>query len=410
MTPTRRAVWVSVTGVALTVLLGAWFLSRFDRETYEARSAPEAAARRDPWLATERLIARLGWNVDVAQEAAALDTLAPQGALLLSNEREYHLTPARTAALLAWVEGGGYLIADASGVAASDPLLRAFDVRLRPPRPLRDDADDTRNGEDTAKERAASRARGNEPRFRIVDIPGYGRELRMRAADYAPLYAGERAPAWRTPGRTDRAGNASDEILEFAHGRGHVTLVDGLWRFRGAGALETEDHAEILAALLAVHHVDGAVRILARLDTPTLLGWLRDNAAAALTSAALLVAFWLWRIVPRFGTVRPPPDIERRSLVEHLRAMGRFLWRAQAGDVLLDAARANVRRRLAQHGLGAADMALPKLCETAAPVLGMPAVALADALSGTAPTPERFTSLMAALADVERKLTHLRTR
>jgi len=398
-------IWLGIAALSMSVLLGTWFISHFDRETYEARTEPEAAARRDPWLATERLLARMGWEVDAVQEAAALDRLPPGGALLLSNQREYHLTPARANALLAWVNSGGYLIADASGVAASDPILRAFDVRLRPPRPVREPS---ANADDDAREAPARVTPRDEPRYRAVGIPGYGRVLRMRALDWAPLYAGDRAPDWRTPGATDRAGNASDEILDFAQGRGHVTLIDGLWRFSGAGALEIEDHAEILIALLAVHRVEGAVRILTRLDTPSLFEWLRDHAAAALASAALLVAFWLWRIVPRFGVVRPPPALERRSLVEHLQAIGRFLWREQAGVVMLDAARANVRRRLAQRGLAAPGASLQSLCDAAATALGMPAALLAEAFGSTPHTPEQFTTLMATLAAIEHKLTHLR--
>jgi len=405
MKPSRRVVWIGVATVALAVVIGAWFLANFDRETYEARTPPERAARRDPWLATERLLARMGWQVDAAQEAAALYTLPAGGALLLSNEREYHLTPTRAAALLEWVENGGYLIADASGVAASDPILHAFDVRLRPPRQVRE----REPADDEARARRPRGTQPEEPRYRAVGIPGYGRVLRMRAVDWAALYAGQRAPAWRTPGRTDRAGNASDEILEFTHGRGHVTLIDGLWRFSGPTALDTEDHAEILVALLATHHVQGAVRILTRLDTPSLFEWLRDNAAAALASAALLVAFWLWRIVPRFGVVRAPPAPERRSLVEHLRAIGRFLWREHAGAVMLDAARANVRRRLAQRGLAASDAPLAAVCAATAPTLGLSTAALADALGATPRSSEEFTALMGTLADIDRKLIHLRT-
>jgi hypothetical protein len=405
--PSRRVIWSGVAAVSLAVIVGAWVLSHFDRETYEARTPPGREARRDPWLAAERLLARMGWQVDAAQEAATLDRLPPGGALLLSNEREYHLTPTRAASLLDWVANGGYLIADASGVGPNDAVLRAFDVKLRPARPVgsRDPSPD----DEGARERRARDTEPEEARYRGVGIPGYGRVLRMRAIDWVPLYAGERAPAWRTPGRTDRAGNASDEILEFAHGRGHVTLINGLWRFSGPAALDAEDHAEILVALLATHHVQGAVRILTRLDTPSLFEWLRDNAAAALASMVVLIAFWVWHIVPRFGVVRAPPALERRSLVEHLRAIGRFLWRQKAGAVMLDAARANVRRRLAQRGVAAADASPASVSQASATALGLSASAVADALTAAPGSPDEFTAHMQTLAEIDRRLTHLRT-
>ena len=396
----RRAVWITVALVAALILSAVWFLDRFERETYETRTPALAAARRDPWLAAERLLQALGWRVEAVQEATSLDELPPRGALILSNEREYHLTPTRTATLLAWIDDGGYLIADASGVAPSDPLLRAFDVQLMPRRTsaaapaLRDRAEPPR-----PRRPATS---GGDAAKRAVGIPGYGRVLHMRAGQ--PLYAGDVAPLWRVPGPNDRDGTPSDEMLEFARGQGRVTLVNGLWRFRGTQAVAEEDHAEILAALLAAHGAGREVRILSRLSTPTLFQWLRDNAAAALASAGVLLLFWLWRIVPRFGVVRPPPARERRSLVQHLRAMGRFLWRARASRVLLDAARANVRRRLAQRGITAADAPLPDVCVAVERAFGIPAAASAQAFGGSAHATDEFTTAMATLATLDHRL------
>lgn len=400
MTVSRRVVWCGVGAIALATLCAVWFVTHYDRETIERRGTAQPEALRNPWLAIQRLLVGMGWRVETAQEAAALDTLPPGGVLVLSRDREYHLTPSRSAALFAWIDAGGYLIADAAFVAPSDPVLKAFDVRLSPPRPP-----EPAKSEEAEDPPAAPRAR-NEALHTAVGIPGYGRVLLM--APGAPLYAGDVTPAWRVPGRTDRAGNPTDEILEFDYGRGHVTLINGLSRFQGASALERDDHAEILLALLATHHAAPDVRILTRLTTPNLFQWLARHATAALASAAALLLFWLWRIVPRFGVVRQAPAAERRSLVEHLRAMGRFLWRRHAAAALLDAARGNTRRRLAQRGVTAADAPLPQACAAVEQALGLPAREVAHALGGGARTPDQFTAAMAALAALDRRLDDLR--
>jgi hypothetical protein len=403
----RRVAWSTVGAAAFVTLSALWFISHYDRETFERRTTPQPEALRNPWLAAERLLVGMGWRVQTAQEAAALDTLPPGGALILSADREYHLTPSRAAALLAWVDAGGYLIADAAFVARSDPVLEAFDVRTSPPRrERRPKSEDRDERDDPPPLPPGVRARNDVVRT-AVGIPGYGRVLRMLPG--LPLYAAGVAPSWRVPGRRDRDGNPSDEMLEFDYGRGHVTLINGLWRFQGPSTLEREDHAEILVALLATHGGAADVRIITRLTTPNLFAWLARNATAALVSAAALLLLWLWRIVPRFGVVRPAPAAERRSLVQHLRAMGRFLWRRHAGDALLDAARANLRRRLAQRGVAAADAALPEACAAVEHALGVSAREVAHALGGGARTPDQFTAAMATLAALDHRLDDLRT-
>ena len=401
MTLSRRAVWGSVAALALVTLGAVWFIDHYERETFERRSAPQPEALRNPWLAAERLLAGMGWRVETVQEAATLDSLPRGGVLILSRDRQYHLTPSRAAALFAWIDAGGYLIADGAFVAASDPVLRAFDVRTTPPRAERPSKTDER--EDAPS--PALRRRGEAART-AVGIPGYGRVLRMVPGP--ALYAGVVAPRWRVPGPTDRAGNASDEILDFEYGRGRVTLIDGLWRFQGPSAIEQDDHAEILVALLSTHGGAADVRILSRLVTPNLFEWLARHATAALVSTSVLLLLWLWRIVPRFGVVRPAPAPERRSLVQHLRAMGRFLWRSHAGTALLDAARINLRRRLAQRGVVAADAPLPETCAAVTRALGVAGREVAHALGGDARTPEQFTAAMATLAALDHRLDDLR--
>jgi len=108
--------------------------------------------------------------------------------------------------------------------------------------------------------------------------------------------------------------------------------------------------------------------------------------------------------VPRFGVLRPEPVQPRRSLVAHLRAVGRFLWRQQAAAVLLDAARADVKRRLAQRGLATADASAPTLAAQLARTFGMSEDDLAMALAGTPANHQRYLAAMATLYDLSHKL------
>ena len=404
MNVSRRAIWGTVAAFALVVLSSAWFVSTHDREFVEIRGRPQPPALRNSWLATEMLLARFGYRATTSQEAGALDLdrLPKGGTVIMSSERQYHLAPSRMAALLQWVDEGGLLIADASGVARSDPILKAFDVGLTAGRTSEQEGGEPDDEEeDPAKAKAAARQR-REPPVRIVEVPGYGRDLRMRSSRVT-LYPGKVEPAWKVAGETDKRGRTAFELLGYKRGAGEVVLVNGLWRFGYRASLSREDHAEILLALIATHQRDGDVRILARLATPTLFEWLWDNARAFLASAGVLFLFWLWRIMPRFGVLRPDPAQPRRSLLAHLRAIGRFLWRHHADAVLLDAARANVKRRLVQRGLASPDSTAP-LAARLARTFGMSEGDLATALSGTPASNHQYAAAMKTLYDLSHKL------
>jgi len=388
------------------VLSVAWFLSSFDRETFETRGQPQPPALRNSWLAAEMLLARFGYHATTSQEAGALERLPRNGTAILSSERQYHLTPSRTAALLAWVDDGGLLIADGAGVGGNDPLLKALDVSLTVGRSNEHDGDagDQEDDEENVEQPKGAARKPREPPLRMVEVPGYGRALRMRSSGWT-LYPGKVEPAWKVAGETDKRGRTAYEILAFKRGAGEIVLVNGLWRFGFRQPLSREDHAEILLALIATHQRGGEVAILARLATPSLFEWLWDNAQAFLASAAILFVLWLWRIVPRFGVLRPDPPRPRRSLVAHLHAVGRFLWRHRAAAVLLDAARANVKRRLVQRGLAEPGAAASSLAAQLARAFAMSESDLAMALAGTPANHHQYAAAMATLFDLSHKLT-----
>ena len=404
MTSYRKAFWWSFAALAFCALAVIWFLINFDRRAEEVRGFPKREAIRNPYLAAERLLRGLGYHVDAVQEAAWLQRLPPRGVLILTGRREYHLTPARTKALLDWVRSGGYVVAEAGLVGQGDPLLREFDVRLKPRKSARTErADVAANDEDDGTAAPVKRqARPAEPARRIVAIPGYGRELRMRANAGRPLYVGDVAPSWGVKGTQDKEDEQRMELLEFRLGEGAVTLINGLWRF-GNYTIESEDHAELLAALIAAHPGSGQLVIMTRLGVPSLWEWLNEHAQAAVASGLLLLAAWLWHIMPRFGVVRAEPPAERRSLIEHLRAIGRFLWRKQALGVLLAAARANLGAQIAvRHAV--ADESAAHGVALLARRTGVHERAIQFALYGTPESPAQFTEALRTLQELETQL------
>ena len=57
---------------------------------------------------------------------------------------------------------------------------------------------------------------------------------------------------------------------------------------------------------------------------------------------------WLWRAGSRFGPVIPLITLSRRSVAEHIRAVGEFLWRHQQQHLLWRATLRVAQRRVAR--------------------------------------------------------------
>lgn len=393
----RLRFWIGFGALVLCCLAGIWLLANFDEEPYESRGDPTREAIRNPYLAAEMLLRGLGYPIETVQEAAYLERLPAKGTLILTGNRQYHLTPGRTAALLAWVESGGYLLADAAGASRNDPLLVRFDVRLQPRKPAA-----TKDKEMAEEEKPPAVPAPNvtpEPIRRSVSIPGYGRALRMRANAWRPLYVGAIAPLWGVEGGRNKQDSEGMELLHFQLGRGNVTLINGLWRFNNGG-VGRDNHAELLAALVKTYQPAGEVRIMTRLSVPTLWEWLGEHAQGAMASALAVLAFWLWRIIPRFGVIRPEPAAERRSLIEHLQAIGRFLWRKHSLTVLLDAARSNLHARLALRTATSGETLHADLARLS----GISAEEIAFALTGVPKSPAQYTAAFRTVRELEQKL------
>jgi hypothetical protein len=62
----------------------------------------------------------------------------------------------------------------------------------------------------------------------------------------------------------------------------------------------------------------------------------------------VLLALWLWSIIPRFGPVAPDQPPARRRLLDHLRASGRYFWVKGLRSRLVVAARDAALRRIAR--------------------------------------------------------------
>ncbi len=311
--------------------LGLWLAFNLERVPQKVWVGYRGEARNNPWYAAQKLLERMDLRVARAQSVPDLKSLPRDGILLLPR-RLASIDGAQQVKLLEWVEAGGHLIVEAEAPAQADPLLDAVGVERRmvegTPRRER-----TRDRQKPAPESQAADA----PKLASATPPGAARALNLQLGLWRSLGAKEPKLAFTT--------GAATWLVHLERGAGRVTAITE-FNFAGNGSIGSHDHAEFLWHLVRLGPQAGPVTFFYSPTRLSLATWLRENAWAALAAAALLLALWLWRVVPRFGPLAPDPEPDRKRLLDHLRASGRFQWSTGGAVALAEAARDAALRRV----------------------------------------------------------------
>lgn len=412
MTP-RRIFWIIFSCLTVLAIGGIGFLTFFEEVTVKNRTPPAAEARRNPYLALERFMQRMDRPLLRQNDARVLDALPAGGILILDDQRRVHMTPARVANLLTWVEKGGQLIVTPEPGVREDPLLKAFQVtRWQAPesKPANEDDDEAPAAAPATSPPANTGWCGPRPppppgkkvapwpNHFTVQPPGSARPLSMEFSGIG-LCAGARAPEWSA----GVAGYGA-QILNFRHGQGQVTFINNLRRWYNNWRIAEQDHAEVLWALIGQAPPTARVTLVTRLSVPTLREWLVENMSAALIALAALLLLWLWRVVPRFGPPRPEKSLERRQLREHLAALGRYVWRMGGREHWLRIARETFMQRLNLRHPSIAALPPGEQASALSRLTHRPATLIASALHAPANSPAAFTLALRTLKNLEQSL------
>lgn len=240
----------------------------------------------------------------------------PEGGVLILLQLSQPMTATEVDAVLAWVRRGGHLLTDGTAGPFNDArglvaLHKALGVALRDANPDGLDllAPGQQEGTDTFHEGEVPYRVRRSARWRLVPD-------RVEAWDYTLGHEGQ------------------EVLLTRKEGRGRITLTPDL-NFLYRRSLADLDHAAYLQRLLALQPGRGTVAVWSRPVELSLFTWLWAHAKEPLLAVLLLVGAWIWRGWPRFGPLLPEPLPRRRSLLEHLAASARLVWRGGAGDTLV---------------------------------------------------------------------------
>ena len=337
--------------VSLTGCKGKW-------EEREQEIGYEGQARRDPWLAATRFL-ELN-NLPVLQQRGIPDLTDPTSVIIVTAETIRSEALARR--LVTWTRSGGHLIYLAEGGESwrndwenpptghpprdvPHPLLTLLGVtQSEVPQGTTGLGSVTLDGEEfkvSLKEKVS------------FDLTGASEPIAFSAGNH-PATA----------------------LASLQTGEGMVTLVSHAHAFRNRW-IDDDDHAGLLLALVDQTPVQQVIFIKAA--ALNLWGMLREHAWPALLALAVLVAAWLWGVLPRFGPVRALPRKAERRFAGHLEEAGTFLWHQKLTDSLLEAPRQAVLSASRRHGLREGERLFTDLLATRA---GLPPERVQAALYG----------------------------
>ncbi len=312
------------------LLIAALLLACFTLEKSERDAGYSQTAQLNPWLAAGQLLEKRGMRV---RFSPYYNRLPAQADVIMMATPPGLLGQQEQTKLLAWVENGGHLIVEPSGVDHGDDpdearelLRRWLDVRLQ-------------KNED-GSENVSSFLNIGQPGALDLRNVQMDKEGRLQAG-FSPrfsLKAGRLSPAW----------SVSDEngahAMRFQIGSGNITVLSDI-RWIHNHMLERADHGALLWRVVNASAED-EVWLIHGQDRPSLFAVLRENAAPLLLAVGIFVLVWLWQASRRFGPVHQLPEDNRRRLSEHLEASGRFLFRQDALGMLFNASRERLQKQI----------------------------------------------------------------
>jgi hypothetical protein len=367
MTRGRQLLVGAAIAAGLAAAAGLFF-ALFEPVEIEVETGLSGAARRDPLLAARRLLAALGVPaethhrvVPAPDPSEAMLLVAPPGTLGTEE----------AALLLDWVDKGGDLIA-----TPQRALLDAFGAEV----------DDTVSNDDDLEESGGVLA---------ID-PGDGRAVRVEVAPW-PRLLDPMDGADYASGPGER-----HVVLRYRRGQGTVTFLADATPLLNR-AIGDHEHASFLWGLVTAAGRPAWVRVVWRIPREPLLAVLAERAWAALASGLVLLGAWAWRRSRRFGPLLPDPPPARRSLLEHVRASGDFLFRHGRAEALIEASRRAVQRTVAGRDPGWSGLPASEIRARLAGASGLSDDQVAAALEGSPPAePGAFTRTIQTLEQMRK--------
>ncbi len=418
--PSRRADWIALVGAV--AVLATLFFSSCEKRSIEVPRSLRGEAARNPYLAAQRMLERLGTPVRGLADLSGLEELPPADATLFIPTARRTLSKAGSLELADWVERGGHLVVVSWQLfddenRSPDFVLDAIGVRQYLNETEGSDSEDGDSQDDEPDDRApapddaaplvtqvsAPEDQDEEPESEVAQAVFPDRETPLRV-EFDPQFRIELDPLAKSARLFEIADANGVHLVTLRKGRGLVTALTDDY-FLTQPVIGDWDHAELVYRIAHFEKRTGPVWIVWGDEYPGALTLLWRHAWMVVASAVLVLALWLWSASRRFGPLAPDRSGERRELMEHVRAAGSFQWRHAAAPALLAATRDALLERVRARHPSFAALEPAAQAERLATLSGLPSARVLGALSFRTDTEAgRFAQNVATLEKIRRSL------
>ena len=364
--------------LALVAVGVAAFLLTHEKVSDTTYTGFRGEARINRFLAAELLLREVGVEADSLETLEPLDWLPDYGDTIFTRASATHAVSGPRDLLIDWTSSGGHLIILLP--YQPDPLtydlLARFDVAVveldEPPQSL--DEGESGNGE----------------QFDYI--------LDLEAAYQRLTLVNEKAFI------STLSDNAGIVAARRTFGDGYVTVV-AEDSFFGNRDLAQEDHARLLLDIVAGYVDPGKVWFVYDASFTPLWRLIWNNAPFAVLGLLLCLIVSMWAVMPAFGPVIMEQRSSRRSIIEHIRAAGTFVWKLRGASKLGEgAANALLHRAEAKHP-GISRQSPANQAKLIARMTDLDAQSILDAISnGAQPHAREFTQHMKMLQRIRKKI------
>ena len=285
----------------------------------------QGEARHNPLLAARRFLRQMGIPAETLPSLLPMVLPSEEETLLITTSRNTLYGP-QIDELLAWMNRGGHLIVAARRDQSADEENRIEDELLE------------KLGIAVYKPDLTA-AEVREQASTPINVPLDDEILQVKLSPFTLL---ENIAVREGLLLKDGLGI---RLIHAEYGKGYYTVVSDLGLINN-GNIGKFDHAEFLWRLLHLDDEVSKVWLAHQEDMPPLWKWLWQHAWMVVISFALLLITWLCSRAVRFGPILIQPPPARKSLLEHIEASGRFLWRQGQQQRLMSGVEQALKYRL----------------------------------------------------------------